>query len=53
VSTDAEREAATAKVESVEQPRMLWLSCKACREYHQATYYKDYCERCQAGRRPT
>jgi hypothetical protein len=37
----------------VEQPKTLMLSCAAGGEYHEAFYYKDYCERCQAGRRAT
>jgi hypothetical protein len=39
------------ELRDLEQPRMLMLTCAACGEYHEASYYKDYCERCQAGRK--
>jgi uncharacterized OB-fold protein len=47
------RNAASAILAKRLEQKLLMLTCSACGEYHEATFYKDFCARCQAGRKPT
>jgi Zn finger protein HypA/HybF involved in hydrogenase expression len=54
MTSDELRNAASAiMAKREEQSKLLMLTCERCRNYHEATYYTQYCPECRQARRAT